>query len=126
MVADGCETVCWMNPPYHQTEIPKWIRKAHEESSSQRRVVVVALLPARTGSAWFHELVLPHADGDASCEAAVKFAGMTTNRHGRLDDRGLWDTVHVLTDGGALCRLPLGLLLDVRAGPGIPMCRPVL
>jgi phage N-6-adenine-methyltransferase len=40
---------CWMNPPYHQTEIPKWIRKAYEES--QRGAVVVALLPVRTGSA---------------------------------------------------------------------------
>ena len=50
---------CWMNPPYHQAEIPKWIRKAYEES--QRGAVVVALLPARTGSAWFHEVVLPHA-----------------------------------------------------------------
>ena len=67
---------CWMNPPYHQAEIPKWIRKAYEES--QRGAVVVALLPARTGSAWFHEVVLPHAQV-TFLRGRIKFAGMTTN-----------------------------------------------
>jgi phage N-6-adenine-methyltransferase len=67
---------CWMNPPYHQAEIPKWIRKAYEES--QRGAVVVALLPARTGSAWYHEVVLPHAVV-TFLRGRIKFAGMTTN-----------------------------------------------
>jgi phage N-6-adenine-methyltransferase len=67
---------CWMNPPYHQTEIPKWIRKAYEEA--QRGAVVVALLPARTGSKWFHEIVLPHA-AVTFLLGRIKFAGLTTN-----------------------------------------------
>ena len=67
---------CWMNPPYHQAEIPKWIRKAYEES--QRGAVVVALLPVRTGSAWYHEFVLPHAQV-TFLRGRIKFAGMTTN-----------------------------------------------
>jgi site-specific DNA-methyltransferase (adenine-specific) len=74
----GSEAVCWMNPPYHQAEIHKWIRKAYEESSSQRGTVVVALLPARTGSWWFHELVLPHATV-TFLRGRIKFAEMTTN-----------------------------------------------
>lgn len=67
---------CWMNPPYHQAEIPKWIRKAYEES--QRGAVVVTLLPARTGSAWFHEVVLPHAEV-TFLPGRIKFDGLTTN-----------------------------------------------
>jgi site-specific DNA-methyltransferase (adenine-specific) len=70
------EGAVWMNPPYHKTEIPKWIRKAYEES--QRGAVVVALLPVRTGSAWYHELVLPHAKV-TFLRGRVKFAGLTTN-----------------------------------------------
>ena len=35
---DGCETVCWMNPPYHQTEIPsgsaKPTRSRHRSAGS--------------------------------------------------------------------------------------------
>jgi site-specific DNA-methyltransferase (adenine-specific) len=67
---------CWMNPPYHQAEIPKWIRKAYEES--QRGAVVVALLPVRTGSAWYHELVHPYA-AVTFLRGRIKFAGLTTN-----------------------------------------------
>ena len=70
---------CWMNPPYHQAEISKWIRKAYEESRAVwPAVYVVALLPARTGSKWFHELVLPHATV-TFLRGRVKFGGMTTN-----------------------------------------------
>ena len=67
---------CWMNPPYHQTEIPKWIRKAYEEA--QRGAVVVALLPVRAGSAWFHDVVLPQAQV-TFLRGRIKFAGRTTN-----------------------------------------------
>lgn len=57
---DGLEQewtgVCWMNPPYGR-EIGKWVRKAHIEASTGR-CKVVALLPARTDTKWFHELIL--------------------------------------------------------------------
>lgn len=45
-----------MNPPYGR-EIIKWVRKAHIEVSTGR-CKVVALLPARTDTKWFHELIL--------------------------------------------------------------------
>lgn len=43
---------CWMNPPYGR-EIGAWIKKAYEES--QQGAYVVALVPARTDTAWWHE-----------------------------------------------------------------------
>src|SRR3990172_8491346 len=49
-----------VNPPYG-SEVPKWIRKAIHEIVAGRSTVVVFLLPARTDTRWFHELVLPHA-----------------------------------------------------------------
>jgi phage N-6-adenine-methyltransferase len=48
----------YMNPPYGR-EILAWVRKAHEEAISGR-AVVVALLPARTDTGWFHDYCLPH------------------------------------------------------------------
>jgi len=42
---------CFMNPPYGR-EIGKWIKKAFEEPC-----LVVALLPARTDTKWFHEYI---------------------------------------------------------------------
>lgn len=48
--------VCWMNPPYGR-EIGKWVRKAHLEVNTGR-CKVIALLPARTDTKWFHELIL--------------------------------------------------------------------
>lgn len=50
---------CWMNPPYGRT-IKHWVKKAYE--SSLKGHLVVALLPARTDTAWFHEYILGKAE----------------------------------------------------------------
>ena len=44
----------WCNPPYGRA-IGAWIKKAWDES--QRGVVVVMLIPARTDTAWWHDYV---------------------------------------------------------------------
>ena len=41
------------NPPYGK-EIPKWVKKAYEESRKPGTKVVM-LIPARTDTAWFHD-----------------------------------------------------------------------
>jgi phage N-6-adenine-methyltransferase len=43
---------CWMNPPYGR-EIGKWVEKAYNEA--QKGNTIVALLPARTDTRWFHD-----------------------------------------------------------------------
>lgn len=43
------------NPPYGR-EIGKWIRKCSEEAQKPG-TIVVALLPARTDTRWFHEYI---------------------------------------------------------------------
>lgn len=45
----------WMNPPYGRT-ISAWVAKAVEEA--QRGCTVVALLPARTDTRWWHDHVI--------------------------------------------------------------------
>lgn len=45
----------WMNPPYGRG-IEQWVRKAYNES--QKGLTVVALLPARTDTSWFHNYIL--------------------------------------------------------------------
>ncbi|MDL2210249.1 phage N-6-adenine-methyltransferase [Desulfovibrio sp. OttesenSCG-928-O18] len=52
--------ICWMNPPYGRA-IGQWIGKAASESKKNRVARVVCLVPARTDTAWWHDLVLPHA-----------------------------------------------------------------
>lgn len=44
----------WMNPPYGR-EIGKWVKKASEES--EHDCTIVALLPARTDTKYFHEYI---------------------------------------------------------------------
>lgn len=46
---------CWMNPPYGR-EISKWVKKAFE-SSRLPDTIIVALLPARTDTKWFHDYI---------------------------------------------------------------------
>jgi phage N-6-adenine-methyltransferase len=49
------EGVCWMNPPYGKG-IAKWMKKAND--SAAEGALVVALLPARTDTAWFWEYAI--------------------------------------------------------------------
>ena len=57
--ADGLQQswngVCWMNPPYGRNITSLWVEKAYMES--RKGCVVVALLPARTDTTWFHEFI---------------------------------------------------------------------
>lgn len=48
------------NPPYGR-EMGPWVQKALTEAS-EHGALVVMLLPARTGNAWFHDFVLPNAE----------------------------------------------------------------
>lgn len=43
--------VCYMNPPYGK-KIKEWVKKAYESDT-----IVVALLPARTDTKWFHDYI---------------------------------------------------------------------
>lgn len=52
--------VVWCNPPYGR-EIGKWVKKCAEESK-KNNTTVVALLPARTDTKWFHEYIYHKAE----------------------------------------------------------------
>lgn len=51
---------CWMNPPYGRT-IGKWVKKAAECGSE-----VVALLPARTDTRWFHDYINSNSNAEVT------------------------------------------------------------
>lgn len=55
-LAQEWEGVCWMNPPYGR-EIGKWVEKA-ADSAAEGKATVIALLPARTDTAWWHDHVM--------------------------------------------------------------------
>lgn len=52
------ETV-WCNPPYGRV-ISQWVQKCYEHS--QNGGTAVMLIPARTDTKWFHEMVLGKAE----------------------------------------------------------------
>ena len=49
--------VCWMNPPYGLA-LRRWISKASAEAAMG--AVVVALVPSRTDTAWWHNHCMKH------------------------------------------------------------------
>jgi len=50
----------WLNPPYG-SEIGSWVEKCAEEIKSDLVKSIYVLVPARTDTKWFHEIVMPHA-----------------------------------------------------------------
>ena len=84
----------YMNPPYGRT-IGAWVAKAREEAGAGRARMVVALLPARTDTAWWHRDIagkahvwlirkrLSFGDGDAPApfpSAIVLWGGSDVHR----------------------------------------------
>ncbi len=69
------ETV-FMNPPYGKG-ITKWIKRAYEESLLGK--TVVCLLPSRTDTKWFHEIILPNAKEIRFIKGRLKFGGSKNN-----------------------------------------------
>lgn len=51
--------ICWMNPPFGRL-VQLWVKKALEESLSG--ATVVCLIPAKTNTNWWHELVIGRAE----------------------------------------------------------------
>ena len=68
---DWSENVAYMNCPYSRTNTPKWVKKAFEESL--KGATVVALLPSRTGTKWFHSYVVDKADDIRYLPGRLKF-----------------------------------------------------
>lgn len=60
---------CWMNPPYGR-EIGKWVEKAATGGAP----IVVALLPARTDTKWFHDWIYGKAE-IRFLKGRVRFSG---------------------------------------------------
>lgn len=51
---------CWMNPPFGRS-VQLWVKKALEESLSSG-ATTVCLIPAKTNTNWWHELVIGRAE----------------------------------------------------------------
>lgn len=65
--------VCWMNPPYGR-EIGRWVSKAWHEA--QKGNTIVALLPARTDTKWFHDWIYKMYGVDIEfLKGRLKFVG---------------------------------------------------
>jgi phage N-6-adenine-methyltransferase len=66
--------VCWMNPPYGNAIVP-WVKKAYEVAQSGQ-ATVVALLPSRTDTRWWHEYVQDKAGVEVRfLPGRVKYVG---------------------------------------------------
>lgn len=64
-----------MNPPYGK-QIKHWVKKAYEEAILNKRCVVVALLPARTDTQWFHAHIYQKSGVSVSfLKGRLKFSG---------------------------------------------------
>lgn len=48
------------NPPYGRA-LPKWLEHGLQELEKRHCEIIVWLLPARTDTSWFHDLVVPNA-----------------------------------------------------------------
>ena len=66
----------YINPPYGR-QIGNWIRKAYQESISGKQCIM--LLPSRTDTKWFHEIILPYAKEIRFIKGRLKFGNATNS-----------------------------------------------
>ena len=63
----------WCNPPYGRKCIYRWVEKCATGGAS----VVVALLPARTDTRWFHDFIYTNPQARVRfVKGRIKFSGM--------------------------------------------------
>ena len=67
---EGIKTI-WVNCPYGRGITNKWVKKMYEESV--KGATVVALLPARTDTKWFHEFIWKKATEIRFIKGRLKF-----------------------------------------------------
>lgn len=59
LIQNWSDDIVFMNPPYGR-ELPKWIEKAYKESLEGAKVV--CLIPARTDTKIWHDIIFPNAE----------------------------------------------------------------
>ena len=91
LAQDWAGEVCWMNPPYGRG-IGKWVRKAAD--SAERGATVVGLLPNRTDTGWWQDVM--RASEIRLVRGRLKFGGA-----GKGAPFG--SAVAVWTEGGGPC-----------------------
>lgn len=50
----------WLNPPFGR-ELPLWLEKCAQEIQREEVHEIYCLIPARTDTRWFHDIVMPNA-----------------------------------------------------------------
>lgn len=68
----------WLNPPYGRT-IGQWMEKTYEQS--RKGCIIVALVPARTDTRWWHEFVVDKA-GITFLKGRLKYVDHVGNQTG--------------------------------------------
>lgn len=71
LTKDWKDETVFVNPPYGR-DISKWIQKCYYESSN---ATVVALLPSRTDTTWFHSWILNIANEIRFIRGRLRFSG---------------------------------------------------
>jgi len=104
----------FINPPYRK--IAPWLERAHEAD------VAVFLIPARTDTRWFHNIVLPHAKEIRFIKGRLKFGGAKTGApfpsmivvfEKSLTEQAL-ERMHALIDNSLVGAIPTEELAELK------------
>ena len=75
----GSSATAWLNPPYGR-QLPKFVRHAVECcAAAPDQLTVVALLPARTDTAWWHDFVARPENTVFLLRGRLRFEGMAAS-----------------------------------------------
>jgi len=83
----------FINPPYNRVDKPKFIEKAYQESLKGK--LCVMLIPSATGTASFHEIILPNAE-IRFLRGRVAFKGYNTKGEYTETGKGKHDSMIVI------------------------------
>jgi len=67
------DELVYVNPPYSRDESPRWAAKLSAEARAG--VEIIALLPARVDTVWFHEHVFTQAQALCFLKGRPRFSG---------------------------------------------------
>lgn len=89
----------FVNPPYNRVDKPKFIQKAYDEWLKYKTCVL--LIPAATGTAQFHDLILPNAEV-RFLRGRVAFRGYNSKGIYTEKNKGKHDSMIVIFRAGVV------------------------
>jgi phage N-6-adenine-methyltransferase len=77
----------WVNPPYNQGNLERWVEHAREQTLNGAAQIVVLCIPVRSANQWWNRIVMKHAAEVRFVEGTFKYEAQADRKSAHFWNR---------------------------------------